>query len=305
MGIKAGLSWKIETNKLGCEFYAVILQCVCQLAIEAIAKRANTPQILKSDFERMKLGRSRAYAKKVSFEAKENRYEVPLGNLFYPCSGVDTYVPLKLFLNSRIQSFYFADIGYKNDRRGLPFEAELMRSCQTNTFLESGTMNRGQFRQSAALIGKDVVTEIQKRHSQILRRDYFSLQTDFGEVKIPHPRYNEYELTLANSEKKCIQIYRSDAFSAFQSIHNIAVFFFRLDGTGEGGSNQLWLNNSLFPSVLEKMVDGGLVITDGGNGSMAKDLKLKSEESSFEYNGITFVLLAKIDEVTRVWKIEK
>jgi len=32
---------------------------------------------------------------------------------------------------------------------------------------------------------------------------------------------------------------------------------------GEGGSGQVWLGKSLFPFMLTRLLDGGLIVTDG------------------------------------------
>lgn len=50
-------------------------------------------------------------------------------------------------------------------------------------------------------------------------------------------------------------------------LSEIGVFFFRGDNpvTGEGSSGILWLGQILFSRVVELLVPGGLVITDGSN----------------------------------------
>ena len=46
----------------------------------------------------------------------------------------------------------------------------------------------------------------------------------------------------------------------------LAVFFYRGDSSGEGGSGQDWLMPVLFDVVLSRMIDGGVIYTDGSNG---------------------------------------
>lgn len=49
----------------------------------------------------------------------------------------------------------------------------------------------------------------------------------------------------------------------------LAVFFYRGDSEGEGGSDQRWLMPVLFDVVLSRMMDGGVIYTDGSNGGGA------------------------------------
>jgi hypothetical protein len=46
-------------------------------------------------------------------------------------------------------------------------------------------------------------------------------------------------------------------------IPEISVFFYRGDSPGEGGSGNHWLNQPHINSVLDKMVNHGLIVTDG------------------------------------------
>jgi hypothetical protein len=47
------------------------------------------------------------------------------------------------------------------------------------------------------------------------------------------------------------------------NIHNLGVFFYRGD-SNEGGSGTLWLQAHI-GEVIAKLVDGGLIVTDGSN----------------------------------------
>lgn len=50
-------------------------------------------------------------------------------------------------------------------------------------------------------------------------------------------------------------------------IPTIGVFFYRGDSCGESGSGTWWLERKLFNQVLERLVEGGLIVTDGSNTS--------------------------------------
>jgi hypothetical protein len=54
-----------------------------------------------------------------------------------------------------------------------------------------------------------------------------------------------------------------------EGLGTLGVFFYRGDtlGHGEGSSGVPWLGEELFAKVLDRLVDGGLVVTDGSNWS--------------------------------------
>src|SRR4051794_18227136 len=54
---------------------------------------------------------------------------------------------------------------------------------------------------------------------------------------------------------------------AFQKeISSLGVFFYRGDSEGEGGSGFHWLRRQNLKVVLNKLISGGLLVTDGSNG---------------------------------------
>ena len=60
--------------------------------------------------------------------------------------------------------------------------------------------------------------------------------------------------------------WRMDLRDALQKISQIDVFFYRRDGTSEGGSGVFVLGREVFPMVLSKMVaDHCIIVTDGSN----------------------------------------
>ena len=54
-----------------------------------------------------------------------------------------------------------------------------------------------------------------------------------------------------------------------EDLGELAVFFYRRDSEGEGGSDQRWLRPVLFDVLLSRMLDGGVIYTDGSNGGGA------------------------------------
>ena len=60
--------------------------------------------------------------------------------------------------------------------------------------------------------------------------------------------------------------WRMDIRDALEKISHIDVFFYRRDGTSEGGSGVFVLGRDVFPMVLSKMTaEHCLVVTDGSN----------------------------------------
>lgn len=66
------------------------------------------------------------------------------------------------------------------------------------------------------------------------------------------------------SDRK-IQIYRhkQDGLVKFMEFDKISVFFLRGDSVGEGGSGQEWFQPKIFDLIIDKIVDGGFIVTDG------------------------------------------
>jgi hypothetical protein len=168
--------------------------------------------------------------------------------LFYPCSGNDLQTPIKLF-SPYVTDFWFVDRGYfsrghssiKND--GLDAPADKQRPV-----LEGD----GQYR----LLN----TEIDgppNWHSRdvditpcILSETYRHIQTN-REVTIHRRR--GYGFSALRKEK---------------GIDKLGVFFYRGDSAGEGGSGNLWLKPDHLDEVCNKLFDGGLIVSDGSDGTM-------------------------------------
>ena len=63
-----------------------------------------------------------------------------------------------------------------------------------------------------------------------------------------------------------VVIHQKDGLlTLLQDIDHLAVFYYRGDSHGEGGSDQCWLFPVLFEVVISKLLEGGVVCTDGSN----------------------------------------
>lgn len=78
--------------------------------------------------------------------------------------------------------------------------------------------------------------------------------------------------------------WQRDVRDALEQIPRIDVFFYRRDGTSEGGSGIFMLGRDIMPLILAKMtVEPGLFITDGSNsrGGTFRKMQRNSGLSAF------------------------
>ena len=72
--------------------------------------------------------------------------------------------------------------------------------------------------------------------------------------------------SLVGSDGPTRTFWRKDILQALDQIPRIDVFFYRRDGTAEGGSGIFVLGREVMPLILAKMTTApGLFITDGSN----------------------------------------
>lgn len=161
--------------------------------------------------------------------------------LFYPCSGNDLMTPIRLF-SPFVTDFWFVDRGYfspgHQDTKRYGFDAP---ADQAKPVLAGdadydlvGTSIRGQpeWPWTVREIEPCTLTETY-RHLPTGRRIKVRRRRGYG-------------------------------FSAFrQEIRQIGVFFYRGDSPGEGGSGNLWLSPKHINEICSKLIDGGLLVTDG------------------------------------------
>ena len=109
--------------------------------------------------------------------------------------------------------------------------------------------------------------------------------------------------------RHCVNVDARDWLATYDE--RLSVFVYRRDGNGEGGSGIQWLREPLLSQILGKLVDGGIIITDGSNGYCAKDEKENPPQQSmwrdlghkpgetlpqdFEFNGWKFKCLENLE----------
>lgn len=239
------------------EIYTSLLLSTTEILFESISNKFNW-DIKEANFRL----HSNANHINNSFSKKFN-VSIPEGVLFYPCCGDDTDEPISLFLNS-ISEFHFVD------SRIIPTLPYL--DCQMNNNLQPFSEEHVTIRRKHKNISENIINEVIEHEAVQNKVDENILETLFRLNIKPTDHRNEtkiYKQTWVRSENsqdnidiiRCVQ----DGLVAFMSIPKISVFFYRGDSHGEGGSGQWWLGPKIFNLVLDKLVDGGIIITDGSN----------------------------------------
>jgi hypothetical protein len=168
--------------------------------------------------------------------------------LFYPCSGNDLVVPLRLF-SPTVREFWFVDVAYFRNDVGYLWEG------------------KGADQVSPVLAVDDDYELIEKAIDG-------PPTANMEERIIPNTcqRYKYLkpcvltEIYRHRPTGKPIKVHRRRGFgeAAFNKvISSLGVFFYRRDSEGEGGSGYHWLWPQNLISVLRKLVSGGLIVTDG------------------------------------------
>jgi hypothetical protein len=156
--------------------------------------------------------------------------------LFYPASARDYLLPIQMFA-PYIRDFWFVDIAYFGCFDPLGNEPSL-------------SLDRG-YKLLELRVKDNLVTDEQWKN----------------DPKYPDgpPRIRTEEYYDLNSKQRMqVHFYRRRGCTALrQGINKLGVFFYRRD-SNEGGSSTKWLGKHM-NDILEKIIDGGLLVTDGSN----------------------------------------
>lgn len=247
---------------------------------------------------------------------------MPRGSLYYPAAGNDMVNALMYSIDA-VKEAHFSDMRQlvlPYPECGIKYLNSSMVSPET---IELERKNRG-------IISKDMV--IKARETISNRANYIkcvnnTLKEDFnsntGTARFDLPRPISEIWTLCSGEYKTtdiqIHIYKMNPVLTLLGLQNISVFFYRRDLKDKDGIEQYWFTEGLFNLVLYKMVDGGLIVTNGSNMNTypyGEDSDLDSFKSydktvkNFAYNKIHFEYIGKLenDDIskdTNVWQIFK
>ncbi len=234
---------------------------------------------------------------------------IPKGILYYPCCGNDTFEPIRLFLN-KVDQFHFAD----NINIGLPaVEGQGDRRRITSIFNRGESFN-GREEGRLPIKPHWFVEKSSMQHIDVNQETLELAKTLTDHVHLPK-NPGIYRETWGNSRdgsKTEVICHRNDGVLTLCSLDNLSVFFYRGDSMGEGGSGQWWLGPKMFNFVLDKLLDGGLIITDGSNPDpqfrRVEWASLWSEKNDFVYRVRTFKCLGQLPAINRrrgtyVWQV--
>ena len=175
--------------------------------------------------------------------------------LFYPCSGNDLDAPIRIF-SPHVTEFWFVDRGYftpgHQDTKAYGFDRPADEVVPA--------------------LGGDA--KYQLIRTAIEGPTRWSLRTRDIEPCILTETYRH----LPSGRTVKIKRRRGYGFSAFRNdIRQIGVFFYRGDSQGEGGSGNLWLKPDHIDEFCAKLIDGGLLVTDGSQQSARTKSSPKAE----------------------------
>lgn len=122
--------------------------------------------------------------------------------------------------------------------------------------------------------------------------------------------------TIVNANSVVHSHEKDGLLTLIEDIGLLSVFYYRGDSYGEGGSNQRWLEPVLFHTVLARLLDGGLIATNGSNcGSGLQDKSVPwsalcsslREEKRFVYARREFQFVGDLNDPGRgdvqVWQV--
>lgn len=234
---------------------------------------------------------------------------IPKGILYYPCCGNDTIEPIRIFLN-QVDQFHFAD----NDNIDLPaVEGQGERRRYTSVF-NRGKSCEGREEGRLPIRPNWFVQKSEMHHIDIdqVVLDFAKQLTDNVHLPKSPKIYQESWGNSRDGSKTEVICHRNDGVLTLCSLDKLSVFFYRGDSVGESGSGQWWLGPKLFNFVIDKLLDGGLIITDGSNPDpmfrRVEWASLWSEKNDFVYRDRAFKCLGQIAPIrgraTYVWQVK-
>lgn len=243
------------------------------------------------------------------------KLDITKGVLFYPCCGDDTYQPIIYFLDI-VSEFHFAD------SRIIPNLPKL--ECEPNRNIIRKENYHDRRIDEPCIIPRSIIENvIEIEHAvELINRDKISVfeKADIRFSDLKNERNWLYkEKWIHNSGREIpINLHIQDGLATFITLPPVSVFFLRGDSEGEGGSGQRWLGERVFKVVLDKLVDGGLIVSDGSGWDPDEyktapwkimwEKKNNEEPSTFFCLGREFDYigsLAGVGKKTHIWKVTR
>jgi hypothetical protein len=225
--------------------------------------------------------------------------------LFYPCSGEDVFVPLRIF-SPTVSDFWFVDVAYfRNDVaycwKGKPADQVkgVLSADHAYKLVEQtieGLPTAGMEIRTSPNTGKCY----EHLEPCVLTETYYHARTG-----------------------KSVKVHRRRGFGACafdRVISSLGVFFYRGDSEGDGGSGYHWLWPQSLRAVLGKLVSGGLIVTDGSQHDSRKYRELWKHHRTevgkeamqsvkpFTRDGCSFTCVGYVGQrygPTLIWRVTK
>lgn len=238
---------------------------------------------------------------------------LPEGILYYPCTGKDTKLPIDLF-GELVNEVHFADI----NKITLPYvECCVTKKCKANGSWQRVECNdREEERKLLGTYTTEVVKEAQtdkvKRNLDIGKIFKERFGSNVGDIRIADVKETEKWKLINDKEVKIVQHYL-DGILTLLLLDKISVFFYRRDSRDYDGSNQLWFSQDIFDKLIDKLVNGAIIATDGSNYDLFNEdvawnklWKSDADNKNFEYKNCKFKYLGSYeDENIGIWQVTK
>lgn len=173
-------------------------------------------------------------------------------SLFYPCSGADLLTPMSLFAG-KVATMRFVDRGYfrpkHQDTRHFGLDIPVAEAGPILPSADEWSLLKNGHEELDSKVDEDEDDDFDswQRYRSIAR---------LTETYHHNPSGREFQVIRSND----------DARLAFDRLNDpLGIFFYRGDSLGEGGSGILWNDAPLMERVMRKLVNGGLLVTDGSN----------------------------------------
>ena len=238
---------------------------------------------------------------------------LPEGILYYPCAGKDTKVPIDLF-GELVNELHFSDI----NKVTLPYvECCVTKKCKSNGAWERVQCNdRENERKLVGIYDRNLVKEAQvdsvKRNLDV--GEFFKSNFNFkvGDIRLSDVREIE-KWKLSNDKEINLVQHCLDGILTLLLLDKISVFFYRNDSCNQDGSNQLWFSPDIFDKLVDKLVDGAIIATDGSNYDLENNEvvwnKLWTKDTpnrDFSYKNCNFKYLGYHEENNiGIWQVKK
>lgn len=185
---------------------------------------------------------------------------LPNGILFYPCCGDDTYEPIMQFIDTATE-FHFVDI-----KRVPRFPI-----LECNNKAPAGTARNNNRNGRSLVIPSSLIERLVDRQrkdtvvdeTNITRLKQMGIKSSGYRGQVTISKKEIWESSISTNGKIMIYGHKQDGLIKFLDFYEIGIFYLRGDSLGEGGSGQQWFQPKLFDLILDKLVNGGFIVTDG------------------------------------------